>query len=271
VDVEVKGEQQAQPETDVVVTNEGFVRYLRINRPERANALSANVSRLLVAALLAANDDPGVRVIVLTGTGERVFCAGADLKEMGESDRAGAAFRPPMQRAERAVLEVVLETYKPTIAALNGHAVAGGFELALGCDLRIAAPGIQLGMPEAKIGMGANFASVMLPKRLPMAIALEMLFTGEYISAERAAQHGLINAIVAREELAERVAQVAGQIARNAPLSIRRMKEMALKGVDLPASAALRLDVGPNPYTSEDRKEGVRAYLERRPPVWQGR
>ncbi|MCA1646839.1 MAG: enoyl-CoA hydratase/isomerase family protein [Chloroflexi bacterium] len=258
-------------EQDVVATTAGHVRMLRINRPQRANALSANVSRLLVAGLLAANDDPDVRVIVITGTGERTFCAGADLKEVREADHAGAAFRPPMQRAERAVLEVVLETYKPTIAALNGHAVAGGFELALGCDLRIAAEGVQVGMPEAKIGMGANFASVILPKRLPMAIALQMLFTGEYITAERAATLGLINEVVPRERLAERVGRLAEQIAGNAPLSVRRMKEMALKGADLPTSAALRLDVGPNPYTSEDRKEGVQAYLERRPPVWQGR
>jgi enoyl-CoA hydratase len=256
---------------DVIATTDGHLRTLRINRPERANALSANVSRLLVAGLLAASEDPDVRVIVITGTGERTFCAGADLKEMREADHAGAAFRPPMQRAERAVLEVVLETYKPTIAALNGHAVAGGFELALGCDLRIAAEGVQVGMPEAKIGMGANFASVILPKRLPMAIALQMLFTGEYITAERAANLGLINEVVPREQLAERVRRLAEQIARNAPLSVRRMKEMALKGADLPTSAALRLDVGPNPYTSEDRKEGVQAYLERRPPVWQGR
>jgi enoyl-CoA hydratase len=126
-------------------------------------------------------------------------------------------------------------------------------------------------MPEAKIGMGANFASVILPKRLPMAIALHMLFTGEYITAERAATLGLVNEVVPRERLAERAGELAEQIARNAPLSVRRMKEMALKGVDLPSSAALRLDVGPNPYTSEDRKEGVQAYLERRPPVWQGR
>jgi len=256
---------------DVVVTTVGHVRMLRINRPQHANALSANVSRLLVDELLTANDDPDVRVIVITGTGERTFCAGADLKEMREADHAGAAFRPPMWRAERALFEVVLETYKPTIAGLNGHAVAGGFELALACDLRIAAEHVQVGMPEAKIGMGANFASVILPKRVPMAVALHLLFTGEYISAGRAANLGLINEVVPRERLVERVGELADQIARNAPLSLRRMKEMALKGADLPTSAALRLDVGPNPYTSEDRKEGVQAYLERRPPVWQGR
>jgi enoyl-CoA hydratase len=256
---------------DVIVTTAGHVRSLRINRPERANALSTNVSRLLVTELLAANEDPDVRVIVITGTGERTFCAGADLKEMREGDSAGAAFRPPMQRAERSVFEVVLETYKPTIAALNGHAVAGGFELALSCDLRIAGEGVQVGMPEARIGMGANFASILLPKRLPMGIALQMLFTGETISAERAASFGLINEVVPRDRLAERVTELAERIAQNAPLSIRRMKEMALKGVDLPTSAALRLDVGPNPYTSEDRKEGVQAYLEKRPPMWQGR
>jgi enoyl-CoA hydratase len=171
---------------------------------------------LLVEGLLEANEDNEVRVIVITGTGERTFCASADLKEMRELDSSGGTFRPPMQLAERAVLEVVLETYKPTIAALNGHAVAGGFELALGCDLRIAAEGIHVGMPEAKVGMGANFASVVLPKRLPMAIALEMLFTGEYISAERAAQLGLINEVVPLQRLTERVVQLADRIARNA-------------------------------------------------------
>ncbi len=256
---------------EIVVETADYVRTLRINRPDRANSLSAGVLQRLSEAFLDAAEDPAVRAIVLTGTGDRTFCGGADLKEMNASDRQGGKFRPPMNRVERTLFEIVLETYKPTIAALNGHAVAGGLELALACDLRVAAEGVQLGMPEAKIGMGANFASVLLPRRLPMAVAMEMLFTGEYITAERAAHFGLVNAVVPRSELMERAGALARKIAANAPLSVRRLKEMALKGESLPAPAALRLDVGPNPYLSDDRKEGVQAYLERRAPQWQGR
>ena len=115
-----------------------------------------------------------MRAVVLTGNGP-AFCAGFDLKEIRAADERGERFRPPMNRPGRNVFEVVTETPVPVVAALNGAAVAGGFELALACDLRVAAPGIKLGLPEAQIGMGANFGSVVLPKRVPMGIALEML------------------------------------------------------------------------------------------------
>jgi enoyl-CoA hydratase len=256
---------------ELLVRDDGHIRTLTLNRPERSNALSESLMRRLVDELFRAAEDRHVRVIVLTGAGERTFCGGADLKEIGERDRAGEGYRPPMQRPERNRFEVVTETYKPTIAALNGHAVAGGFELALACDIRIASEHAMLGLPEAKRGMGANFGSVLLPKLIPMGIALEMLFTGEYISAAAAAHWGLVNRVVPQAEVAEATAALAEKIAANAPVSIRRMKEMALKGHALPLAAALRLDVGPNPYLSEDRQEGIRAYLERRPPQWQGR
>jgi enoyl-CoA hydratase len=256
---------------ELLVRDDGHIRTLTLNRPERSNALSESLSRRLVVELFRAAEDRQVRVIVLTGAGERTFCGGADLKEIAEGDRAGESYRPPMQRPERNVFEVVTETYKPTIAALNGHAVAGGFELALACDIRIASEHAMLGLPEAKRGMGANFGSVLLPKLIPMGIALEILFTGEYISAAEAARWGLVNRVVPQAEVAAATAALAEKIAANAPVSIRRMKEMALKGHALPLAAALRLDVGPNPYLSEDRQEGIRAYLERRPPQWQGR
>jgi enoyl-CoA hydratase len=159
----------------------------------------------------------------------------------------------------------------PVIAALTGAAVAGGFELALACDLRIAAPGIPLGLPEARIGMGANFGSVVLPKRIPMGIALELLFTGEYVTSEVAERWGLINRIVERDDVLPTALALAEKIAANAPISIRRMKETAVKGLELPLWQALRLDVGPNPYLSDDRREGIAAHLEKRPPNWTGR
>jgi enoyl-CoA hydratase len=248
----------------------GHVRLLTLDRPERRNALSTGLQADLVGELLACSGDPQVRAVVLTGNGP-AFCAGFDLKEIRAADERGEPFRPPMARPGRNVFEVLSEVQVPVVAALTGHAVAGGFELALACDLRIAAPGIKLGLPEAAIGMGANFASVVLPKRVPMGIALELLLTGEYVTSEYAERWGLVNRVVPAEEVLPAALALAEKIAGNAPLSVRRMKETAVKAVDLPLSSALRLDVGPNPYLSEDRREGIAAYLEKRAPRWTGR
>src|SRR5688572_22002399 len=181
-------------EAGLIVENRGHVRVLTLDRPERRNALSTPLQADLIEELLTCGEDGDVRAIVLTGTGP-AFCAGFDLKEIREADQRGAHFRPPMNRPTRSLFEVVTETPVPIVAALNGAAVAGGFELALACDLRVAAPGTTLGLPEAAIGMGANFGSVVLPKRIPMGIALEMLLTGEYVTSEFAERWGLINQI----------------------------------------------------------------------------
>src|SRR3954471_9857164 len=254
-------------ESGLIVEDRGHLRVLTLDRPERRNALSTALQADLVDQFVGCADD-GARAVVLTGNGP-AFCAGFDLKEIREADRRGERFRPPMNRPVRNLFEVVTETPVPVIAALNGAAVAGGFELALACDLRVAAPGIPMGLPEATIGMGANFASVVLPKRIPMGIALELLYTGRYVTSEDAERWGLVNRI-ADDPLAAAL-ELAETIAANAPISVRRMKETAVKGLELPLWQALRLDVGPNPYLSEDRKDGIAAYLEKRPPRWTGR
>jgi enoyl-CoA hydratase len=257
-------------ESGLITETREHVRVLTLDRPERRNALSSALQADLVEELLVCAADSDVRAVVLAGNGP-AFCAGFDLKEIRELDERGEPFRPPMNRPGRYLFEVLTETYVPVIAALTGHAVAGGFELALACDIRIAAPGIKLGLPEATIGMGANFGSVVLPKRIPSGIALEMLFTGDYVSSEDAARWGLVNRVVRADDVLPEALALAGRIAANAPLSVRRMKETAVKGLELPLSTALRLDVGPNPYLSEDRREGIAAYLEKRPPRWSGR
>ena len=255
-------------ESGLIVEIRGPVRLLTLDRPERRNALSSPLQADLIEELLATAEDADVRAVVLTGNGP-AFCAGFDLKEIRERDRRGEHFRPPMNRPTRSLFEVVTETPVPIVAALQGAAVAGGFELALACDLRVAAPGIKLGLPEAAIGMGANFGSVVLPKRIPMGIAMEMLLTGEYVTSEDAERWGLVNRLT--DDVLPTALRLAERIAANAPISVRRMKETAVKGLELPLWQALRLDVGPNPYLSEDRKEGIAAYLEKRPPRWTGR
>jgi enoyl-CoA hydratase len=261
-------------ESGLIVETRGHVRVLTLDRPERRNALSTALQGDLIEELLRcgeqASGPDGVRAVVLAGNGP-AFCAGFDLKEIREGDRRGERFRPPMNRPGRSLFEVVTETPVPVIAALAGAAVAGGFELALACDLRVAAPGISLGLPEATIGMGANFGSVVLPKRIPMGIALELLLTGEYVTSEEAQRWGLINRLVPAADVLPTALALAEKIAANAPISVRRMKETAVKGLELPLWQALRLDVGPNPYLSEDRREGIAAYLEKRPPTWTGR
>jgi len=252
---------------DIRVNIERRIGLITIHRAERMNALAKSTFSELVDASLLLEADPDVRVIIFTGTGERAFSAGVDLKELNDNEK----MVHPMGGPSRNLNEIVLEMTKPTIAAINGVAAGGGCELALACDIRIASSNARIGLPEAKVGMGANFGSAVLPRLIPRGAALEMLFTGDLISAQDACKLGLINHVVGPSELLEHAHTLATRIADNAPLSIQRMKAVATKGIDLPSAAALRLSVGPDLYNSEDRIEGARAFTEKRKPQFKGR
>lgn len=250
---------------------DGHVAWITLNRPHRANAISDATVAGLLAAFDTAADDTDVRAVAITAEGDRFFCSGRDLKELNAKRAQGVKVTAQMGGRDRNIYEALFELPKPTLAVINGAAFGGGLELTLACDLRIASRGAKLAAPEAKRGMGANFASVMLPNLIARHHALEMLYTGDPVAADRAMEIGLLNAVSEPGTLRADAQALLDRIVINAPLSLRRFKETSVKSIGLPISAGLRLNVYPNPYESEDREEGVRAYVEGRPPQWQAR
>ncbi|WP_421780168.1 carnitinyl-CoA dehydratase [Kiloniella litopenaei] len=259
--------------SDVVkVERRGAVLEVTLDRP-KANAIDAETSKVMGKVFCDFRDDPGLRVAILTGGGEKFFSAGWDLVASSEGEAPDTDYGP----GGFAGITELHDCYKPIIAAVNGMAVGGGFELALAADFIIAADHAQFFLPEAKVGLIADAASFRLPKRLPRAIAMELLLTGRRMDANEAAQWGLVNKVVASEDLLTAARAFADQILEAAPLSVMAVKEVLQKTYDLDDEACYRdMRSGNWHYYekmlhSEDSKEGSLAFVEKRSPVWKGR
>jgi enoyl-CoA hydratase len=257
----------------------GLVQVLRLNRPEAANSLNPELLKELGRAFHESATDDATQVLVLTGAGERIFCAGMDLRAFSQSeegpgrssggstagaDGAGADAPAPFNFKDLPV--------KPVIAAVNGAAVGGGFELALACDLVVAAETARFGLPEVKRGLIAGGGGTLLGTRLPLSLALEVALTGELIDAQRAASWGLVNRVVPPEDLLAAAIGLAQTIAANGPLAIRMTKELVRRAVlDDPRRGWATPEELGGIFASEDAKEGAVAFLEKRPANWKGR
>ncbi|MFL1461772.1 enoyl-CoA hydratase/isomerase family protein [Roseococcus sp. DSY-14] len=246
------------------------VALLTLNRPERLNALDPEHYALLSRAFERVRDDPAIRACVVTGAGERAFCTGADLK--APMPRLGPA---EMAMTQRDLLpNRGMQLWKPLVAAVNGHCLAGGMCLLLACDIRLAAPHATFGLSEVRRGLIAgNGGTVRAGRDLPHALAMELLLTGDAWDAARAERWGLVNRVVPMASLLEEALAAARRIAANAPLAVQAAKEVALRARDLPLDDALRLEQAMLALlaTTEDRAEGVRAFTEKRAPAFAGR
>lgn len=257
----------------VLVERRGNVQVITINRPEARNAINGAVSTGVGDALQQAQEDPEVRAVVITGAGDQSFCAGADLKAIARRENI---YHP--EHGEWGFAGYVRHFIdKPTIAAVNGTALGGGTELALASDLVVAEQRAQFGLPEVKRGLIAGAGGVFrIVEQLPRKIAMELLFTGEPITAADAARWGLINRVVADGTALDAALELAERITANAPLSVWASKRIAYGSDDgvltaeEPGWARTTREFG-TLLRSADAQEGPRAFAEKRAPVWQAR
>ena len=262
----------SEAQSPVSSERRGRVLEVTLDRP-KANAIDAPTSRLLGEAFAGFRDDPELRVAIVTGGGPKFFCAGWDLKSVA----TGATPDTDFGVGGFGGLQELPNLNKPVIAAVNGMAVGGGFELALSADIILAAEHAQFALPEIKAGQLADAATIKLPRRIPWHVAMDLLLTGRWMDAAEAQRIGLVRDVVPADELLDHARSLADLLASGPPLVFAAVKEVVRETTHLQVQQAFdicngqRLPTVKALYNSEDVREGPRAFAEKREPVWKGR
>ena len=250
----------------VIYEKKEHVSYITLNRPDRLNALGLELGQQLREAENNFAEDKDAWVAIYTGAGERAFSAGRDLKEAARQNLRNGSIMPFLRKS-------AVEHNKPTIAAVNGLAYGGGFEITLGCDIRICSDNATFALAEVKVGLCPPSAMFILPRLVGLSNAMWLLLSGEPIGAEEAHRIGLVTRVVPLPELLSTATRMAETICENAPLAVHTTKQLTKLGLEVPIDYARRLGSGliSSVWGSEDAAEGARAFVEKRRPVWRMR
>ncbi|HUK88687.1 MAG TPA: enoyl-CoA hydratase-related protein [Terriglobales bacterium] len=247
------------------------IAYVTINRPDKLNALNMATMEELRAAFTAIRDDASVRVAIVTGAGEKAFIAGADISELAKNDPVQAK---AYTHKGQSVLDLMENCGKPVIACINGYALGGGCEIAMACTLRLASENAKLGQPEVKLGIIPGYGGTQrLPRLVGRGLAMQLVLTGEQITAQEAYRIGLVNEVVPQGELIARAEAIARKIIANAPLAVQYAMEAVNHGLDMTLAEGLYLEATLFGVccATEDKREGTTAFLEKRPAQFKGK
>lgn len=267
----VRGSEPSVYESILVERTDPYA-VITLNRPKALNALSGQLLRELDQAVAELSEDAEVRAIIITGSGDRAFAAGADISELEALESAQDGYEH--SKAAHHILFRMQESPKPIIMAINGYALGGGLELAMGGDILLASKEALLGQPEVNLGIIPGFGgSQRLPRLVGRTKALELILTGEPIAAEEALRIGLVDRVVPREELLDTARRLAIVIAEKAPLAIALAKRAVYEGLELSPRAGneLEMEYFGKAVGTDDRREGTSAFLQKRKPNWSGK
>lgn len=249
------------------------IAYITLNRPESLNAMSGEMSTALRQTWRTFRDDKDAWVAIITGAGNRAFCAGANVKELSERGASSEPLPPFVSLDMEPSLESGFDVFKPTIAAINGYCIGIGLTIAMACDFRVAADHAKFGYTEVRIGVPTIIGAIRTSWVTGMQTALEMLLTGEIFDIEYAKQKGFLNKVVAAEQLLAEAEALAKKLCANGPLAMKVTKEVLVRGQRMPLSEAWRLGEALRAHarSTEDAREGPRAFVEKRPAQFKGR